>query len=171
MQRNLFIVLGVLLALAAVVHGWGLFRRGERLASPDELAEQALHAESPQKQEIAAFELAQLGKEAKQQLRRVLGESSLPQVRAECIRGLAAQWDFDSMETFLDALDDQSPLVRGRASAAVQRMMSVNVDFPHKAPPEEREPVVKHLRQRWQSMQDSGILESWKKRLEDKGEL
>ncbi len=136
--------------------------------SPEQLARQALEAPTPDEQEVAAVRLAGLGKPAKQHLRRVLSQSQSPEVRAACIGGLAVQWDYDSMPAFLDALDDDSELVRGRAGRAVERMMSVDFDYRYDDPPEKRAAAVKRFREHWKEFRDSEILEYWKERLEER---
>lgn len=137
--------------------------------SPEQLARQALEAPTSDEQEVAAVRLAQLGKPAREHLRRVLSESQSPEVRGACIRGLAVLWDYDSMPAFLDALDDDSELVRGRAGTAVKRMMS-SADYGYRSddPPEKRAAAVKRFRAHWKEFRDSEILENWKKRLEER---
>ena len=169
MRRNFFVVFGVLVALAVavygVLYGWPVLFSGEQ--SPEELARSALEAPTPREQEEAVVQLAQFGTEAREQLRRVLAESKTPRVRAACIRALAGQLDYDNMPAFLDALDDDSALVRGRAGAAVQQMLYADVAFPYDAPPV-REPAAKDLRERWEIMRDSPIMKKWKQRQAEK---
>lgn len=137
--------------------------------SLEQLARQALEAPTSDEQEVAAVRLAELGKPAKEHLRRVLSESRCAEVRGACIRGLAVQWDYDSMPAFLDALDDESELVRSRAGAAVERMMS-SADYGYRSddPPEKRADAVKRFREHWEEFRDSEILKNWKKRLEER---
>lgn len=134
--------------------------------SAEQLAQESLEAPTPDEQEVAAVRLAELGRPAREHLQRVLSESQSPQVRAACIRALYAQWDYDSMPVFLDALDDESELVRARAGAAVERMMSVDFDYHHDDPPEKREAAVKRLREHWEQFRKSEIFANWKRRLQ-----
>jgi hypothetical protein len=160
---------GCLVVLVAIL-GWQMFS-GERAPSPEELARQALEAASPDEQEVAAVRLAQLGKEAKEHLRRVLAESQSPPVRTACIQGLAAQWDYQSMPVFFDALNDESELVRVRAAVAVQRMLSADMEYfnySYRDPPEKRQAAIELLRKRWKQLRDSPKLKRWKKRVEER---
>ena len=150
----------------------------QRAPSPDELAQQALKAASPDEQELAAVALAQLANDdelkpqfrekAKQHLRTVLAESPAAPVRAACIQGLASQWDYESMPALLDALDDESSVVRSRAGVAVERMMSVDFGFRHDDPPAMRQDTAKRLRGHWETWRESANFENWTKRLKEK---
>jgi len=157
------VALGVVLV---VVYGWLYLPRSEKTASPEELARQALQAATAEERERAAIELAQLsGPAALEQIRRVLGESRAPQVRAVCIRALGAVRDFEAMDLLLCALEDESPLVRGRAGVAVTRMIGRDYHFrPHESA-EQRAGAVKNIRRYWKAMDGSPQLESYKERL------
>lgn len=161
MPRNLnvqcAIVAGAVLVLPSILGC-------QRPPSPEELARQALEASSPGDQEVAAVRLAELGAEAKEHLQQVLAESQSPAVRAACIRGLAAQRDYDSMPAFLDALDDESELVRGRAGVAVQELLGADFGYRHNAPPKQRKAKIKQLRQEWERVKDSEAMQQWKGR-------
>ena len=136
--------------------------------SPEQLARQALEAPSSDEQEVAAVQLAQLGRPAREHLQRVLSQSQSPQVRAACIRGLAVQWDYDSMPAMLDALDDESQWVRGRAVEAVERMMSRNFNYQSDDPADKRAAAAFRIREHWEEFRDSEILDNWKKRLQER---
>ena len=106
----------------------------QRPPSPDELAQEALKAATPEEQESAAVELAAvandeelqppLREKAKINLREVLAESQSPMAQAACLQGLSSQWAYESMPAFLDALDHESDLVRSRAVAAVDKLLA-----------------------------------------------
>lgn len=155
----------------------------QRGPSPTELARQALEAASPEEQELAAVELAdaannsqlqpQLRQQAKQQLRRVLTESQSPPVRAACIQGVASQWDYEGMPALLDALDDESKLVRRRAGMAVERMMSKDLskfNYNPDDPAGKRAPAIKVIREVWEKDRDSPIMKRWRQRLKKKSD-
>jgi hypothetical protein len=158
------------LVALAVVYGLPYILGGDKPRSREELAEAALNASTPQEQESAAVDLAALGKDAEPQLARVFKESNVPEVKAAVIQGLAAIWSYDNMPALLDALDDDSALVRARAGRAVQNMMSVEYHFRAQASAAERKPVVKAIRDRWEVFRKSKQLEKWKQRLQDKGD-
>lgn len=74
------------------------------------------------------------------------------EVKAMMITGLAQEWDFDSMPMFLEALDDESYLVRARAHLAVQRLLQVDVGYRPEDPPEIRRQYIQKFRDEWQKM-------------------
>ena len=74
------------------------------------------------------------------------------EVKAMMITGLAQEWDFDSMPMFLEALDDESYLVRARAHLAVQRLLQVDVGYRPEDPPEIRRQYIQKFREEWQKM-------------------
>ena len=153
----------------------------QRPPFPAELAQKALEAASDEEQELAAVELAQLAsdneqkpqlrEEAREHLRRVLAESQSAAVRLACIRGLASEWDYQSMPVLLDALDDESDLIRGDAAMAVERMMSVDLQgfgYQYNDPPAKREAASKRLRAHWEEWRKSENYKSWQERLKKK---
>ena len=153
----------------------------QQAPSPDELAQKALEAATPEEQELAALELAsvandeqlssQLREEARKHLRRVMAESQSPAVRLACIQGLASVWDYESMPVFLDALDDKSDLIRSSAAAAVERMMSADFDvfgYRYNDPPGQRAAAIKRIRQDWEKRRDSPAFIGWRERLKEK---
>ena len=164
MRRNLIIIACVLLVVTAVYFGRGWFFAGRPL-SPQELARTALQADSAAEREMAVARLSEFGEGATKHLKRVLAEGNSPAVRAIAIQGLARQWDYDSMDTVIDALDDDDPLVRGRAGRAVEKMLGMRFDLRYDAPVEEREVKIKLVRAAWQEMKTSEVFENWKQRL------
>ncbi|MHC4180062.1 MAG: HEAT repeat domain-containing protein [Planctomycetota bacterium] len=149
--------------------------------SPDELAQKALNAADPEEQESAAVELAavanneelepQLREKAKIGLRKVLAESQSPPVQAACLQGLSSQWDYESMPAFLDALDHESDLIRSRAVATVERMMSVDLGgfgYRYTDPPAIRAAAIQRIRQDWEKKRDQPVFIKWRERLKEK---
>jgi hypothetical protein len=143
-----------LLALAGL--GFGGCR--QRVQTPEELAQAALEADTPEDRELAAVTLSQLGKPAREQLLRVLGESPQPEVRAVCIRGLGEQWYYGCVPLLLDTLDDDSLLVREQAGEAVQHLLRADYGYRAAAPLAERRDVTRRLRAWWEKFQRSQML-------------
>ena len=165
MARWLQIAAGVSVAALALVYGFR-FLSCNRPISADKLAEQALTDPAPEQQQQAAATLVALPQEARREpLRRLVRESTSPQVRATAILGLAGQWDYDSMPRMLELLDDPSPDVRAAAGSAAQRLMSVDFGFRGTDSPEKREVAAAQLRKQWESFRDSWRLKWWKERL------
>ena len=134
---------------------------------PEELARQALDTKSEQKvQERAAAQLAKAPRPAEcKQLNRVLRQSKAPAVRAACIRGLGVARDYESMDTLLDALEDESPLVRGRAGVAITRLLGRDYHFRAQDPPAKRAEAIKNIRNYWNEMKGSPQLKAYQQRL------
>jgi len=160
MHRSLLIGLGVVVGIAVVVVAWWFFSR-PRMLSPEELAEIALRAESPQERERAAAQLLRHRGEALDELRRVFAQSDTPEVRAICVQALAALRDYDSMEEMLDAMEDPSAVVRSRASRAVMQLLGAKYEFDAEAEPEIRQETIDYFRGMWEKYKDSeGFRES-----------
>lgn len=165
-SRNILLgVLGVLMIVAIVYYSQASTPEPFVTTTPPEkLVEEALHQPEPVARQQAAVQLADRAAESPQRLREVYRQSDSPEVRAACISGMAQTWEYESMDDLLAALDDESPLVRGRAGSAATRMLGI--DFLYKAhdPPEKRQLAAKRMRAAWQSMQTSGKLDEWKAR-------
>ena len=115
-RKFLVPALGLAVTLAAAHYVWSWMGAHEAEASPEALADAALTLRLPAERERAAAALAATSSdESRQHLRRVYRQSKSPSVRAACIGGIARGWDYDSMDSLLVALEDESPLVRGRA--------------------------------------------------------
>jgi hypothetical protein len=149
----------------------------QQAPSPGDLTREALEAATDDQQELAAVKLAEVANdeklepevraEARQCLRRVLGESKSPTVRVACIQGLASQWDYESMPAFLDALDDESELVRSRAVVTLERMMSVNLKgfgYDDRDPSAKRADAIARIRDYWDEKRETPIFINWMKR-------
>jgi hypothetical protein len=156
MLRSLGIVAGILALAVCGYYGWQFFSR-PRVESPEELAQAALSAGTAEERETAAVGLSQVGRPAREHLLRVLAESQQPEVKVACIRGLAEQGAYRQMAVLLEALDDDSPLVRAQAGAAVEMMLKGFYGFNANDPPEQRREAVKRMRRRWQEFQNSKI--------------
>lgn len=168
-QNRLYTIAGALALIAALYWGWRFLRSGNPGLSPEELVQLALGAETSREQEEAVAKLTALGAAAKPYLREVLSKSSARGVRAECLRGLAELYDYDSMEALLAALDDESALVRGRAEVAVERMLSFESAYHYDDPPAQRRAAAEALREYWEQHRNSPIFKKWLERLKEKG--
>jgi len=160
MRRSLLIALAAVVGLALIVVAWWFLSR-ERVPSPEELAEIALTAESPQERERAAAQLIRHGDDAKDELRRVLAGSDTPEVRAICVQGLAALRDYDSMENMLDALEDPSAVVRSAAARAGMQLLGAKYEFDAEGPPEKRKKTVEFFRETWSEYKDADGFKAW----------
>ena len=164
-RKILFSIAGALLLVVLISYGWRWMFSGPPRQSPEELAQIALTGNTPQEREEAAVELAPLGHSAVEHMVRVLSESQTPEVRATMIQGLSVERDFDSMPAFLDALDDESLLVRTRAAGAVQRLLQIDVGYRADAPREKRLAAIKIFREDWEKMRVSPGLRKFREKL------
>ena len=171
-RKILFVVAGVLLLAVAVWYGLGLFS-SPRKVTPQQLAETALSpSASPEKRVEAAAELAPMATPvAVKEMTRVYQQSPDPEVKAVVIQGMAGNWDFDSMETFLAAMDDESLLVRTRAHGAVQRLLQIDAGYRPDASREERLAKIKIYRDDWEKMRVSPGLKKFREKLKQESEM
>lgn len=157
-QNLLLCIAGVLLLVAVVFYGWRWLSSPSK-PSAEKLAGVALSG-APEERQEAALMLIALDDTALPLMRRVLQQSKAPEVRAAMIQGLIQQYDYGSMPAILDALDDESLLVRTRAAPAVLNLLCFGVSYAPNDPPEKRREVVKACRQRWETMLKSPRLKA-----------
>jgi len=167
MLRNRFFQAGVagvaVVAVQVILVRWLL--GGGSIQPQAVLAAQALSEGIEEgEREVAAVQLARHPEEPAAELRRVLRESESPKVRAAVIRGLGNLYDVDSLPELIDAMEDESVLVRGRAGVAVQRIVGLDAGFRAEDPEEKRGEAVAKYRQFWEECQqpDSKFIEYMK---------
>lgn len=163
-SRVLWAVLAVLLLAVAVVYGYRWLSRGEAKKNPVELAAKALADVPPQQRQIAAVKLVECGPPAREEIRRVLRESKQPEVRAACIQGMNEQYDYQSMRTLLDLLDDPSPAVRLQAGEAVQHMLLRDFGFREvngEGQEAQRQALVAQMRAEWDAFKKRKLYQAF----------
>lgn len=164
-RKVLFNIAGALLLVVLVFYGWRWIFSEPPRQSPEQLAQVALTASTPQERQEAAVALVPLGHSAVEPMVRVLSESPSPEVRATMIQGLSMERDFDSMPAFLNALDDESVLVRTRAAGAVQRLLQIDVGYRADAPRQKRLAAIKVFREEWEKMRVTPGLRKFREKL------
>jgi len=160
-------LIGIAAALAIVlvlVYAARLFRSEGRALTPEELYEIATTASDNGEREKATAELSDCGAAGVEHLVKLLDKSHPDSVRALAIQGLQANWHFDSMPAFLNALNDSSLIVRGRAKVAVENFTGRRFEFKPNGPKKDREAVVAHIRKEWEQLSDSAGFQAWMKR-------
>ena len=96
-----------------------------------------------------------------EQLREILsgrpakssGASSQPPdgvARGRAAAKLGAMRDEDSMPCLLTAMEDEDPVIRGRAGAAVQKIMKADYYFRAEDPPKRRAEVLAEIKRVWE---------------------
>lgn len=132
------------------------FLTKQKQRTPEELAQIALNGEaSDTERQKAALELGQVGKGNEQLLQQVLVESQTPEVKAAAIEAIGELKHWESMPKLLDALDDPSPLVRGRAAAIATSMLGIDFGFRAGDPPDKRALAIKGMKRLYQDMLNS----------------
>jgi len=152
-MRNTLLTIGAVLFLIVGVVYWVYYLAGERTLSPKKLADIALTAKSVEEKESAAIELSHAGQEGLEQLRHVYQQSDVPEVRAACIKGLGVLRDYDSMDVFFESLQDESPLVRGRAGVAMVRMLGRDYQFHANGSAADRARAIAGMKKAWAEME------------------
>jgi hypothetical protein len=167
-RRPLLIAAGVLFAIVVVVYGIRLLPESGP-PPPEELARLALEAETAEQREEAAIQLADAeGLEGLEHLRRVAKQSGDANVRAVCIFEIGDRRDYESMDLLLDALEDESALVRARAAKAVGRIIGREYHYKHNAPASERASTIKAIRACWEEMKNSPAMMNKVKEMREK---
>ncbi|MFP4054746.1 MAG: HEAT repeat domain-containing protein [Phycisphaerae bacterium] len=165
-RRNIAIAVVSLLVIVAVVEYVWIYVLPEDEPTTGELANRAFKAPEVDEREAAVVKLANKGRSAVPELRKVLVEAREPEIKAAAVRGLGESFDFASMDRLLDAMEDPSPLVRARAHAAVSRMLGPNAHFDPHAPAAERRKIVKFYRDEWKALRNSQRLREHQARLD-----
>jgi hypothetical protein len=139
-----FLLAGIA-ASALLALGIAAVRSHVMAESPRDLALQAIAADTPAEQSRAATRLAALaakppagaGAEVITGLRNALANGHTPEVRAAAIVGLARTGDRSVLPVLVGAIEDDNPLVAGRAIAAVQHMLGVRYGVDERLPDQE----------------------------------
>ena len=145
------ILLALVVGTAAAILLWR-YSPGGSGPSAEELAGAALNATNVNERSVAAARLADQGEASRTALRHVLSQSTQADVQAVCVDGLAALWDYDSMNDFLGLAESDSEQVRGRAAQAIMRMTGRQRPYSSAAPVEERRLLVRHMRADWEEI-------------------
>jgi hypothetical protein len=139
--------------LGAAVLAWVYWPRSSHATTPEELAEQALSGNDQAVQSRAALQLTRFDRrEAAPPLRQVLREARHAEVRAAAIQGLGEVADFESVPELLRLCNDPSPLVRGRAGAALCEILGADFPFEADLPAAQRAEVIDAMRRMYDQM-------------------
>jgi len=76
-------------------------------------------------------------------------EAKSPQARAAAANALGKFQHWDAMEPLLDALEDESAVVRGAAGMAIRRILGLDYGFRANDPLPKRQAVIARLRNGW----------------------
>ena len=82
-----------------------------------------------------------------------------------CLKHAGADFDYDSMDLLLDALEDPSPQVRARAAVFVRKMLGRSFPLGSNDSDQRRKQMIKGMRAEWERLKGSSGLEDFKQRL------
>jgi HEAT repeat protein len=88
--------------------------------------------------------------ESAEQLRDVLTKEDSRQARAAAAAKLGEMQDEDSMPALLQAMEDPDPVIRGRAAAAVRKIMGADYYFRADDSPQRRKEVLAVIKRDWE---------------------
>ncbi len=151
MRQPLLIIAGVLAVLSAAYWSYVMLS-GEGMDSPEVLAKRALEGDSPEIREQAALDLARSGEEARPHLREVLRKTKDPVVKAGVMGGLMRLQDVPSLPLMIEAVQDPDPNVRGRAVAAVGKIIGIRYPFSSEATTQDRISLMGHMRKAYEKL-------------------
>ncbi len=88
--------------------------------------------------------------ESAEDLRDVLEKGDSKEERAVAAAKLGEMRDEESMPMLLRAMEDPDPVLRGRAAAAVRKIMGADYFFRAGDPPERRKEVIATIKRDWE---------------------
>jgi HEAT repeat protein len=153
------LLVGGIAATALVALGISAAIRSRvNVETPADLARQAITATSPKDQAQAATRLAALAAQPRPDrsgaviasLEETLTNGRTAEVRAAAIVGLARTGDRSVLPLLVEAIEDDDPLVSGRAVAAVQHLLGVRYEL-------DEQPLDREDRRRLASMARSDM--------------
>ena len=133
------------------VRALGRFGRTEDL----ELVKQASRSDDERVREAAAVAMGGFGARADVQvLIGSLGNAAeKPRVRAAAAVSLGRLDDYSAMPVLIESLEDDDPVVRGRAYAAIRRILRLDVGFHARAPVAERRAKIARIKELAKNLQ------------------
>ena len=125
----------------------------EPLATPEVLTQQ-LNSDAPTDQKVkAAQDFIRHGEAARTEVRAALvnHQSHEPEVVAPLVQATMKNRDHRSMPTLLDLLEHEDPQVRGRAGAAIQKILGADFGYRANASEAERAKIIALIKQDYQN--------------------
>lgn len=129
----------------------------ERPLDPPQVVVQRLKtAEKKAARVKAARDLIRHGERARVEIRSAVREHQHddPEVLAPLVQATMKTRDHRSMPTLIELLEHPDPLVRGRAGAAIQKILGADFGYRANDPPQQRAKIVELIKQDYQNAQD-----------------
>ena len=126
-----------------------LWPAGEQpLDPPEEVAKRLETAKTTEEKVEAAQNLIRHGEVARTQIRFAIEQNTQaePEVVAPLIQATVKSKDYHSLPTLIKLMESPDPVVRGRAGAAVQKLMGADYGFRAKMNSKERAKIIARIR-------------------------
>lgn len=139
---------GLLIIIAAVL--WTTWPDAEEPLAPPVALAQQISSNAPKEEKVkAAQDFIRHGEAARVEIRTALDsyEQQPPEVVAPLLQATMKTRDYRSMPTLLKLLEHEDPVVRGRAGAAVQKILGADFGFRANASESERKKVIATIKQ------------------------
>ena len=143
---------GLLTIVGLVI--WQVRPEPEEPLDPPEVLVQKLNSNASKEEKVkAARDFIRHGEAARREVRVAVNQHQQydREVVAPLLQATAKNRDYRSMPTLLKLLEHKDPLVRGRAGAAVQKILGADFGFDARATPEERARVIKMIKEDYQN--------------------
>ena len=161
MNRKNAVIIAVI-GMLAIVAIWRMAFSRPSGVGPD--ASGQINGEVVQQQQ-EIVRLARRGQSARAEIRQILAEAEQPDVKAVAIQCLAELYDYESMDTILRALEDESPIVRRRAKAAAARMTGYDLVADPDGSEAERRKIIAFYHDQWSRLKDSRRLAQFREQM------
>ena len=138
---------GVLVMVAVAV--FSLLGESEEPLDPPAVVERRLTTGETKDTKIkAARDLVRHGTRARMEIRRAVQqhEQYEPEVLAPLLQATMKTRDYRSMPELLELLEHEDPIVRGRAGAAVKKILGADLGFRAYDPPDKRAETIAKIR-------------------------
>lgn len=132
------------------------------LAPPPVVEERLTDQDAPPEKRVeAARDLLRHGEQARMEIRRAVAqhEQHEPQVLATLLQATGKTRDYRSMPELIELLRHEDPLIRGRAGAAIQKIMGVDFFYRANDSPQRREEIIKMIEDDYHN--SSGMLKEF----------
>ncbi len=137
---------GILVILAVVM--WQFWPAANKPLDPPEVVAQRLDSSPTKEGKVqAAQDLVRHGPAAREQIRAAIShyEDYEPEVVAPLAQAAMKSEDYQSLPVLLRMMEDEDANVRGRAGAAVQRIMGADYGFRANMPADERARIIAQI--------------------------
>ena len=125
----------------------------EPLPPPAEVAQTLDNSSQTEQQVAAANQFVRHGPAARQEVRTALNQHQRydPEVVEPLVQASMKNRDYRSMPTLMELLNHEDVMVRGRAGAAVTKILGVDVGYRAEMPEPERKKMIEAIRMTYEN--------------------